>query len=89
MRCINTKLYSFIYHIIQPCHHLHSRHLHEQKQQQQQLLRSPGCRSCSVNRLDGSGVVGPVDSQASSCRTLIIHGSLSDESWARYTIFNC
>ena len=53
----------------------------QQQQQQQQLLRSPGCRSCSVNRLDGSGVVGP--DQASSCRTLIIHGSLSDESWAR------
>lgn len=54
-----------------------------------------GCRSChrsgSVNRLmesggsNGSGS-GTADQLAASCRTLIIHGSLSDESWARYCL---
>ena len=43
-----------------------------------------GCRSChrsgSVSRLMESG---QHDQLAASCRTLIIHGSLSDESWAR------
>ena len=66
----------------------------------QQQQRSPSCRSCShhqrsgsVNRLESSGggggsggSGGPID-PASSCRTLIIHGSLSDESWARYGFF--
>ena len=67
----------------------------ESKSWQQQQLRSPSCRSCShhprsgsVNRLEssssGSGA-GP-DPASGSCRTLIIHGSLSDESWARYEI---
>ncbi|XP_057376329.1 uncharacterized protein LOC130697443 [Daphnia carinata] len=70
----------------------------ESKGWQQQQRRSPSCRSCSglqlaqqqqrsgsVNRLEqslnNSGGGGP--DPASSCRTLIIHGSLSDESWAR------
>lgn len=69
----------------------------ESKSWQQQQQRSPSCRSCSqhqrsgsVNRLEssssgGGGSGGP--DPASSCRTLIIHGSLSDESWARYDEF--
>lgn len=69
------------------------------QQLQQQRQSRPSCRSCSglqlaqqqqrsgsVNRLEqslnNSGGGGP--DPASSCRTLIIHGSLSDESWARY-----
>lgn len=68
------------------------------QQLQQQRQSRPSCRSCSglqlaqqqqrsgsVNRLEqslnNSGGGGP--DPASSCRTLIIHGSLSDESWAR------
>lgn len=54
----------------------------ESKSWQQQQRSS--CRSChrsgSVNRLES----GPILDQSSSCRTLIIHGSLSDESWTRY-----
>lgn len=58
--------------------------LRQTPRQEPQGQESRSCRSSSRNRNAASSSVVDVDSKASSsCRTLIIHGSLSDDSWAR------
>jgi len=58
--------------------------LRQTPRQEPQGQESRSCRSSSRNRNTTSNSVVDVDSKASSsCRTLIIHGSLSDDSWAR------